>query len=197
MDDVSPKPNLTNAAWIKIPTTLDIIVLKDFCLHVERLLRLNPYLHFDCWEQLNRNIIKAKWKNHSNIKIFSVDTELHLNFEEQEIKVSYLSGIKIETYFMIEPSEQGSTLIIVDNYGENSEQYLDEVDKSLQAWGSSLKRFFDHYRLLNKIPGIDNVIDHFWIRLSPIARRITYILLVITTVEIIALLLFILFVLLL
>ena len=197
MDDVSPKPNLTNAAWVKIPTTLNVNVLTDFCSHIERLLRLNPYLHFDYWEQLNQNEIIAKWKNHSNVEVFSVETELHFSFQEQEIKVNYLSGVKIETYFIIESSEQGSTLIIVDNYGENSEQRLSEVDKSLQVWGSSLKRFFDHYRFLNKIPGIDNAIDHFWIRLSPMARRITYILLVITTVEIIALLLFILFVLLL
>ena len=196
MDDASPKPNLSNAAWVKIPTRLNACELFGICTHIERLLRLNPYVHFEYWEQPGQNEIKAKWINHSNVEAFTVDTSLSVAYEEQEIKISYLSGIKTETYFIIEPSEQGATLAIVDNYSEDGEKKLSEVDKSLQTWGNALKRFFDHYIYLKKIPSIDIAIDRFWIRLSPMARRVTYILLVITAVEIVALLLFVLFMLL-
>lgn len=191
MDNISPKPDLENAAWVRIVTKLDAQTLYALCMKVERLFRLNPYLHFKSWEHKSDHEIQARWENHSNDIVHQIDTRMLLEEKQNEICVKYQSGIKCETFFMIK-SDQGNTeLVIVDNYGLNGLDRVGEVDKSIQAWGGALKRFFNHYTYLRHVPYSLNLIDRYWIRLSPIARRITYILLVITAVEIIALLVFV------
>lgn len=192
MGDAPPIENLTNAAWIKIPTKLAVNDLSEFCSHLERLFRLNPYLQIELWQPKSLSLTEVKWENHSNTETFTVETTMQALKNKNEIEINYSKGIKQKTFFIIEPFEQDSALLIVDDYGDSEPDKLGGVDKSLQAWGVSLERFFKHYALLKKIPGIDIVIDRFWIRLSPMARRITYILLVITIVEVIALILFVL-----
>ena len=106
-----------------------------------------------------------------------------------------LFRFKKETSLIIEPHEQGSSLTVIDDYSsradrKDSSNLPEQVDRSLQAWGAALKSFLFHYNYLRKIPGIECVIDRFWIRLSPMARRITYLLVVITVFELVLLLVF-------
>ena len=190
MDDICPKPEFDNAAWVRIATKLDVKTLYTFCLRVEWLYRLNPYLRFEAWHQQDNNNFCATWENHSSDVARQIETCLRTETHENEICIKYQTGIKIETYFIIEPNVNASNvadLVIVDRYGSSESEKADEVDKSIHAWGLSLNRFFKHYVYIERIPYALMLIDRFWIRLSPMARRITYILLVITVVEVLAL----------
>ncbi len=192
MDDVSPKPEFDDAAWVRIETKLDVKTLYTFCLQVERLYRLNPYFRFETWHQIDSNNFIATWENHSSDVVHQIETRLSLGVHENEICIKYQSGIKVETYFIIEPNINAADLVIVDRYGSSEYGQVDDVDKSIHAWGLSLNRFFKHYAYLKSVPGSLMLIDRFWIRLTPMARRITYILLVVTVVEVLALMMLVL-----
>ncbi|MDW3096110.1 MAG: hypothetical protein R8G33_10595 [Gammaproteobacteria bacterium] len=188
----SPKPEFDNAAWVRIKTNLDVKTLFEFCQQVERLFRLNPYLIFNHWQQNAKTSITAVWENHSNKKVYQIDTCIELEIKDNEICAKYQSGVKSETYFIVEPSGQSADLVIIDRYRSSGNDSLDEVDKSIHAWGKGLHKFFKQYSRLRHIPYSEYIIDKYWIRLTPMARRIIYILLVVTAVEIIALVLLVL-----
>ncbi len=186
MHNTPPKPEFTNAAWVRVPTQLDERSLFFFCLQVEKVFRLNPYLRIHHWVEYNDSTDVA-WENSSHHVPLKQNTRITISADANEICIRYQSGAKIETYFIIEKNKQEADLIIVDRYQDNAKGSSSEIDKSIHAWGESLFRFFNHYQYLRRIPLIDKVINRFWIKLSPMARRITYILFIITVVEMIAL----------
>ena len=185
-----PKQGLENAAWVTIPTRLSVSALIDFCSNIEQVIRLNPYLKIISWKYIDGNAYQVEWENHSNEKSNTEYAEFKVQQTENEVCLEYLAGIKNKTYLIVEATNNGSQLTIVDDYGD--QQDADQVDKSLNAWALTLKRFFNHYIYLQHIPFAKLLIRRFWIRLNPVARRISYILVVITVVEIIALLAFVL-----
>ena len=196
MDEPLPKPDLTDAAWVKIVTRLDAQTLLDFCHNLERLFRLNPYLSIEYWAMPGSNLIHAKWHNSSNPTEFTLESDIEVTYLQSEIRLCYASGIKKETSLIIESHAHGSSLTVVDDYSARVDakdgfSVPDQVDKSLSAWGASLKSFLFHYYYLRKIPGIELAIDRFWMNLSPMARRITYLLVMITIFELVLLLVFI------
>lgn len=188
MSKTPPRSGLENAAWVTIPTKLSVDVLLEFCSNVERLYRLNPYLKIFSWRALSKNTIKADWENHSMAVEARTTTQFEIKHSNNEIQLKYLSGIKQTTYLIIDVTRSGSQLTIIDDYGDS--KISTKVDKSLNAWGQSLKRFFDHYVCLHQIPFAKTIIDRYWIQFSPFTRRISYILVVLAAIELIALLLF-------
>ena len=192
MDKNKPPHNLENAAWVTISTKLKLTTLFDFCSKVERLFRLNPYLRIKSWRSAGDSIFDVDWDNHSNEQLLTTVTRIEVAMSENEIRLIYASGIKRETLLLVEESIGGAQLTIIDDYGNSGQQDTQQVDKSLAAWGQALHKYFSRYFYLRHVPFADRIIDQFWLRLSPTGRRITYILLVITVIELAALLLFVL-----
>ena len=197
MDKPLPGPDLADAAWVKIDTRLEARTLFNLCQNIECLFRLNPYLSVEYWTMPTRNRIHAKWINSSNHTELTLQQDIQVTRLQDEIRLCYSSGLKKETRLVVEPQAYGSTLTVIDTYdietvNGDDECITSQVDKSLPAWGVSLKAFFHHYAYLRKIPGIELAIDRFWIRLSPMARRIVYILLIITAFELLLLFVFVL-----
>lgn len=191
MGKTPPRPGLENAAWVTIPNKLSVQELKSFCESVENLFRLNPYLKIKSWQTKDSHNAHVRWENHSSHHVFLVDTDISVDSNHQEIKIEYKNGPKKQTLLIVNAVSRGSELIIIDDYGENTHTSYAEIDKSLNAWGESLKQFFNHYAVIKYVPFVRLLINKVWIRMNPMARRITYILFVITTVELIALLLFV------
>ena len=191
MDDETPPLNLKNAAWVTIPTRLRAEILFNFCRNIERLFRLNPYLRIFSWRVLSKNRFEAEWENFSNEQVIKIATRIEVVQLDNEFQLKYATGIKRKTHFRVEPSTSGSVLAIVDDYGDSSQKDIQKVDKSLPAWGQAIEKFFARYYYLRHIPYADKIIDRVWIRLSPSGRRIAYILLVITAIELMVLFLFV------
>ena len=190
MDNSAPPRDLKNAAWVIIPTRLTAAALLDFCTDIERVFRLNPYLKIIKWDASTAENVVAEWENYSNEQAIKIATQVKVEQLPNELQLSYAAGIKRKTYFIIEQADRGATLKIMDDYGDSDQRDIGQVDKSLQVWGKALEKFFAAYRIMRHVPWADKIINRWWIRLSPGGRRICYILLVITAVELIALLLF-------
>ena len=187
-NNISPY-ELKNAAWVVIPTRLSPNALFKFCSNIEHVFRLNPYLKIISWSRTNADNYAAEWENYSNEQVVKTSTEIKKTQTKNELLLNYSSGIKVRTYFIIEECSEGAKLTILDDYGDSGQQAVQLVDKSLSVWGQALEKFFAGYRWLHHVPLADRIINRWWIRLSPSGRRIVYILLVITLVEIAALLL--------
>lgn len=156
------------------------------CHDVEVVYRLNPYYTFRKFNQIGPSTWHADFENHSN------QTSLQVNLQVSDdavsgMSVQYDQGIKKRTIFTVEPTSSGSKLILTDDY-ENlaineREQRLAEVDKSLAAWGESLRMYCLRYKRWSWLPGWKWYIRRLWIPMKPSSRRIVWLLYLISLAE--------------
>lgn len=177
-----------DAAWAAINTPLSVEELNIFCQDIERLFRINPMLEFNNWENLSNNHYRMAVKNISHEEPFEIDVEINVEHQDNEITLHYSNGIKKTTALKIEPSEYGSKLTITDNYDGLSEEkrqsHLHEVDKSLINWVNYLQRFLITWNKWSKFGLWRWYMKRIWQPMKPTARRVTYMILWVTLVEI-------------
>ncbi len=177
-----------DAAWATINTPLTVDELKIFCQDVERLFRINPMLEFKAWEFLSADQYRMAVKNISQDEPFEIDVNINIENNDNEIVAYYSTGIKKKTTFLIESSEYGSKLTITDNYDGLSEEErkanINEVDRSLVNWADYLQRYLITWKKWSKFGLWRWYMKRIWQPMKPSGRRITYMLLWITLVEI-------------
>lgn len=178
-----------DAAWASVNTPSSVEALKAFCLEdVERLFRINPMLEFSKWEKIGEGRYHFAGKNISQETPFQFDIELQVTPLADGLQVDYTGGIKSSTIFKIEAGEQGAKLTIIDRYDGLSEadrqQHLGEVDKSIITWAHYLQRYLLDWQRWSRFGLWRWYMRRVWQPMKPMARRITYILLWITVVEI-------------
>jgi hypothetical protein len=178
-----------DAAWASINTPLKIDELKTFCQDIERLFRINPMLEFSQWENLANDKYRMAVKNISQETPFELETELKVDNQAEGITIHYSNGPKKKTVLKFEPSPHGSKLTIIDDYTgldkEERQNCLHEVDKSLTNWADYLQRFLIMWKRWSHLALWRWYMRRVWQPMKPIGRRITYILLWITVVEIV------------
>ena len=188
MNEITEAPAAADAAWAAINTPLSVKELNSFCQDTERLFRINPMLEFNAWKKLSDNNYRMAVKNISQEEPFDIDVEMNVEQQADEITIHYSSGIKKKTVLKIEPSEYGSKLTITDNYDGLSEEELQsklhEVDKSLINWANYLQRYLITWNKWSKIGLWRWYMKRIWQPMKPAGRRVTYMLLWITLVEI-------------
>lgn len=176
-----------DAAWAAVNTPLSVDELKVFCQDIERLFRINPMLEFNAWEKLPDDRYRMAVKNISQKQPFEVDVEFYVEQQGNEIIVHYANGLKKQTIFRIEPSEFGSKLTVIDEYGmseaERNEK-ISEVDKSLVNWVDYLQRYLILWKKWSRHGWWRWYMKRIWQPMKPTGRRITYMFLWITLVEI-------------
>lgn len=177
-----------DAAWAAINTPLSVEELNIFCQDVERLFRINPMLEFNAWENLSDNQYRMAVKNISQEEPFEIDVNIKVEQKADEIILYYSNGIKKKTTLKIEPSEYGSKLTIMDNYDglteEERQSHMHEVDKSLINWADYLQRFLITWNKWSKFGLWRWYMKRIWQPMKPAGRRVTYMLLWITLVEV-------------
>ena len=188
MNNLATPKTTDDAAWASIKTPLGLNELKIFCQDIERLFRINPMLEFQQWEKLTANHYRMKVKNISQDEHFELVTELKVENQPDNTTVYYSNGLKKKTEFKFETSDHGSRLTIIDDYtglGEDERQNrLSEVDKSLINWADYLQRFIISWHRWSRFGLWRWYMRRVWQPMKPIGRRITYILLWITVVEV-------------
>jgi hypothetical protein len=185
MNDASPNDQ-QDAAWVTIETPFGVDWLKDFIGDIERLYRINSQIEFEEMRQIADDAYVLKGKNLSNGK--NIDQILTVTPEPTGVRVTYSSGLKTFTSFQIETKPDGSSaLVITDDYSgvsqEEREARIEEVDKSLVQWGRDIHRYLRQWKRWSWIPGWQYYMRRFWQTMKPMARRICYMLLLITIVE--------------
>lgn len=184
----SPVAATDDAAWAAINTPLSVEELNLFCQDIERLFRVNPMLEFNAWDKLSDNEYHMAVKNISQEESFEVDTKISVEQNLDEIIFNYSNGIKKKTILKIESSEYGSKLTITDSYDglsdEERQTHMHEVDKSLINWADYLQRFLITWNKWSKFGLWRWYMKRIWQPMKPAGRRITYMLLWITVIEI-------------
>ena len=188
MNDHAAPTTSEDAAWASINTPLSIDELKLFCNDIERLFRINPMLEFSPWENLAKDRYRISVTNSSQEIPFKLETDLQVEEQADGITIHYSNGLKKKTQLKFEAAGQGSRLTIIDDYTGLSEEErqdrLHEVDRSLSNWASYLQRFITTWQRWSRFALWRWYMRRVWQPMKPIGRRITYMLLWITVVEI-------------
>lgn len=175
-----------DAAWVRVPTSLTPTELAGHIQDVEAMLRINPYLYFRSWKQTGPVSYHAELDNQSNKQTLTLDLELIAD-ARSALTINYRQGLKSRTVFTIEPLAGGSYLVITDDYSQlpkpERERRAAEVDKSLLAWGEALRIYFKRLQRWSWLPGWRWYIRRVWVPMKPSARRIVWLLFLITIVE--------------
>ena len=190
MNEVAPKnnPASSDSAWASIKTPLSVDELKNFCRDIIRLYRINPMLEFKETKSIGENEYFFSGKNISHETAFEFEFNLKVRETENGFEVIYSKGIKSSTDFSIEAAGSGSKLTITEHYDRMSvaerKTHLGEVDKSLTNWAEYLQRFIIMWKKWSRLGPWRWYMHTVWQPMKPMARRITYMILWITVVEV-------------
>jgi len=172
-----------DSAWVTIDVPLDPAALAGFCRDVERLYRVNPYLEFRSWRETAPGAFAVSVRNLSNQR----DLELEMKLErasERDFIVHYNRGVKRNTRFEIDSAAGGSRLRITDDYSGTTAADATEVDRSLHAWGVALREYLLREQRWGWCAPWRWYMRRVWVPMKPSARRITFIILMVTLAEI-------------
>lgn len=186
MSENTPPVASRDAAWVTVPVPQDAGTLVQLCHDVETLFRVNPYLYFSVWKQTGPASYHTEFENQSNQQKLTLDFEV-VPGPGQGFSVCYTSGLKQRTVFAIESTPDGSRLTITDDYeglpaAERATRAA-EADKSLHAWGVALRAYFVRLKRWSWLPGWRWYLRRVWVPMKPSARRIVWLLYLITVVE--------------
>lgn len=188
MNEATTPITTEDAAWASVHTPLKIDDLKIFCQDIERLFRINPMLEFNRWENLDENEYRMVVNNVSQESPFELDTKLRVENQDEGLTIHYSNGLKKKTVLTFEATGEGSKLTIIDDYTGLSEDErknrLHEVDRSLTNWVDYLQRFMITWQRWSRFAPWRWYMRRIWQPMKPVARRITYILLWISVVEV-------------
>ena len=188
MNNLASKPSTEDAAWAAVNTPLSVDDLKSFCLDIERLFRINPMLEFKSFKTLGDNRYAMVGKNISQEGAFDFDVSFKVTELEDGLRIDYDNGIKSSTVVQITEAPTGSKLTITDYYErlpeKDREKQLDKVDRSLVRWAEYLQRFLVMWKRLHGWAPWRWYMRSVWQPMKPPARRITYMLLWISAVEV-------------
>ncbi len=177
----------TDAAWVIVDVPIAPKILAAFCRNLERLYRINPYLEFHSWQSNEDGSIDTAFRNLSNQR----DLDLNIIIErasEFDFTVRYSHGAKHSTRFEIEFTADGSRLRITDDYARPAAGVPidpEDADKSLHAWGVALQTYLKRESRWGKSAIWRWYMRHFWLTMKPTARRISFIILMVTLVEVV------------
>ena len=172
-----------DSAWVTIDVPLAPAALAGFCRDVERLYRVNPYLEFRSWRETAPGAFAVSVRNLSNQR----DLELEMKLErasERDFIVHYNRGVKRNTRFEIDSAAGGSRLRITDDYSGTTAADATEVDRSLHAWGVALREYLLREQRWGWCAPWRWYMRRVWVPMKPSARRITFIILMVTLAEI-------------
>jgi hypothetical protein len=185
MPDHRPADAGDDAAWVVVGTPLappDLIALAH---DPQRLMRVNSQWVFDAWEQLPADRCRFRIDNRSNGQVWQ--TEVRIERLADGLRLDYASGIKASTRLRVEPVEGGSRLWIIDDYGRlpPSERAarVAEVDRSLAQWGRDLYRHLQAWARWSRFAPWRWYVEKRWLRMTPRSRRIVWLLLWTTPIE--------------
>jgi hypothetical protein len=193
MNEQAARLEAEDAAWASINTPLSVTELKEFCRDIERLYRINPMLEFTRWQILADNQFNFSGKNISQETPFNFDVTLKVDERPDGYEINYDHGIKSSTTFSIEIAPQGSKLTVIDRYEGLSEEErkskIDEVDKSITIWASYLQKYLVSWHKWSRFAPWRWYMRRVWQPMKPGSRRIAYMLLWISVIEIAVILL--------
>lgn len=178
----------TNKAWAEFKTPLSQDALLLFCHDVEQLFRINPYLEVIKWKKIQPHKHYIDVLNHSQNPGFSLQTTLYVTDIANGIKLHYAKGIKSDTTIVASATVEGSKLVITENYNthqiDSDANLLATVDKSLKQWAEEIQAYLINWNRWSWFLPWRYYKQRIWLPMKPSARRIAYMLIWISFIEI-------------
>ena len=185
MPETRPPDAGEDAAWLSIASDLPPEALLDLLRDPQRLLRVNSLWVFESWETLGPDRIHFRISNQSNGQIW--DTQAQVVRLPDGLRLDYADGIKASTLLRVEPADHGSRLWVIDDYGRlpkaEREAKVAEVDRSLPQWGRDLYRHLQAWSRWSGVPLWRWYVEHHWLPMKPLSRRIVRLLFWVTVAE--------------
>ena len=126
--------------------------------------------------------------NHSQNPEFSLQTALSTTDITNGIKLHYSKGIKSDTTIVASDTAEGSKLVITENYKphqiDSNVNLLATVDKSLMKWAEEIQTYLINWNRWSWFLPWRYYKQRIWLPMKPSARRITYMLIWISFIEI-------------
>ncbi|MHB0984961.1 MAG: hypothetical protein ACYC05_05120 [Sulfuricella sp.] len=175
-----------DTAWVTIEIPVPPCKVFGFLQNTERLFRLNPYLDIRQWEE---HPSAKRFHLHALNEMNGVAYDLFVTLEDVRpdtgFLLSYDKGLKKSMEITLQPgAATGSIVTLRDRYHTPAgEDQLKEVDRSLIPWANSIRQYllglerwgwFWPYRWYR---------ERFWLNMRPFHRRITRMLIWVTTLE--------------
>lgn len=184
MTSEEPQP-ARDAAWVVLDTPLPAAELAAFCRQTEKLYRINPFLEIRAWQPSGDGRFRALLLNHSNDQQVDIDAWVSTE-SEHTWRIDFAAGAKRSTRFAIEPLPSGSRLTITDEYRVDGGAVptTAEIDRSLHAWGVAIKTYIERDRRWGWLPLYRFYMRRVWVPMTPAARRIMFLVLVIAVADI-------------
>ena len=177
-----------NKAWAEFKTPLSQDALLHFCRDIEQLFKINPYIEIKQWKNLEPQKYFIDVVNHSQKNAFSLETNIYITEFDDGIKIQYENGIKSETIFKTQAIPEGSKLEITEKYHSpspnDSANELSNVDKSLTKWAEEIQNYLIDWQRWSWFLPWKFYKQRIWLPMKPMARRITYMIIWISIIEI-------------
>ena len=181
-------PTPEDKAWVQFKSPLEPTTLLEFFQDVERLFRINPYLVFKGWKTISAGQYRLHAINHSQTPAFEIDTELTVRPVPDGLEIDYSPCLKSSTRITVQESSEGSSIMIEERYeGIPESERLDrlgEVDRSLTKWAEEIQHYLLQWQRWAWFSPWRYYKTRVWQRMKPSARRITFVLLCVSAVEI-------------
>ena len=177
-----------NKAWAEFKTPLSQDSLIRFCRNIEQLFKINPYLEIKQWKNIAPQKFFIYIINHSQNNTFSLETNIYVTDIDDGIKIEYEKGIKSETIIKTQPIPEGSKLEITEKYhspsSNDTANELSNVDKSLTKWAEEIQNYLIDWQRWSWFLPWKLYKQRIWLPMKPMARRITYMIIWISIIEI-------------
>jgi len=178
-----------NMAWAEVVVPLSVNkCIAIFRNRIGHLLRINPLYEVSEFTDMGAGQYRFRAKNLSNEQ--EIDTALTVSDTEYGFRIDYSDEFKMNTELVFEHTDTGAKIRLIEYYPllseEEQKQNLEKVDKSLVPWARYLQEYLVSWRRWSWLAPWRWYMNSIWINMKPSARRITYMLLWITFVEIVA-----------
>lgn len=185
--NMSAKPD-SDWASVTIETPLAPDTLRSFIDDVERLYRINPLLEIEVFAPLASDAYRLLARNLANGR--DIDVEIDVVATEAGIEARYRRGLKSATSFRVAATGSSARLVVTESYAGSEEERsarVAEVDTSLNAWGRALHDYLRLWHRWSWLAPWRWYMTRVWQPMRPSARRVVYMIWVISLVELIAL----------
>lgn len=176
-------PESKDQAQVIISSPLNLKQMEPYLDQLPLLFSVNPFYKIKNWQQeahqvsFEVNNLQSGQRHHY---------QLQLHRQPNHVRVYYDQGIKAYTDLRLHAVDEGSELIITEDYSRLPEserqKRLQEVDQSLLPWAHALRRFFKQIHRWSWLP-VWSYWIRFWFSMNPNQRMVSRIIIWATVIE--------------